>query len=63
VQIQNYHNDLNPYNHTIRDSPAYINPDYLFEQMKATTAIAGHLAVPLARKKVYIPFFVFLKYE
>jgi hypothetical protein len=30
-----------------------MNLDYWLEQMKATTAIAAHLAVPIAVKKVY----------
>lgn len=50
VQIQNYKKsgkDRNPYYHTDLDSFAYINPDYFLNQIKATTAIAAHLAVPL----------------
>jgi aminopeptidase-like protein len=56
VQIQNYHGEINPYNHTTRDSLAYINPDYLLEQMKATVIFAAHLAVLSAHQNVvYLP--------
>jgi hypothetical protein len=51
VQIQKYKgegNDRNPYNHTEQDTFAYVNPAYLVEQIKATTAMAGQLAMPLA---------------
>jgi hypothetical protein len=46
--------DRNPYNHTVQDSIKYINPDYLIEQIKATTAFAAHLAVPSIERKFYI---------
>jgi hypothetical protein len=45
--------------HTPQDTVAVLNLDYLLEQMKATTAIAAHLAVPLAlEKKVHLPVIV-----
>jgi hypothetical protein len=47
VQIQDYHGDLDPHNHQVLDSYGNINQDYLFEQIKATTAIAGHLTDPI----------------
>ena len=60
VQIQNYKGELkerNPYNHTSQDSIAHMNLDYWLEQVKATTAIAGQLAVPIAVEKtmVFLP--------
>jgi hypothetical protein len=47
VQIQAYHTDRNPFNHTIQDTYEHINQNYIFEQIKATTAIAGHLTKPI----------------
>jgi len=32
-----------------------MNLGYWLEQMKATTAIAAHLAIPVAPKEVYLP--------
>ncbi len=32
-----------------------MNLDYWLEQVKATTAIAAHLAVPIAFERVYLP--------
>jgi hypothetical protein len=39
--------EINPHVHTSQDSIAYMNLDYWLEQVKATTAIAAHLAVPV----------------
>jgi hypothetical protein len=50
VQIQAYQSDLDPNNHTPQDTYEMIDPDYLFRQIKATTAIAAHLIVPLPEK-------------
>ena len=58
LQIQNYQSERNPYYHTPQDEIAHMNLDYWLEQMKATTAIAAHLAVPVAVKKAYLPVFV-----
>jgi hypothetical protein len=55
LQIENYESEQNPYKHTSQDSIAHMNLDYWLEQMKATTAIAAHLAVPIAVKKLYLP--------
>ena len=41
--------------HSENDTIAHINLDYWLEQMKATTAIAAHLAVPITVEKVYLP--------
>jgi hypothetical protein len=42
--------------HTPQDSIAHMNLDYWLEQMKATVAIAAHLAVPIPLdRKVYLP--------
>jgi hypothetical protein len=48
VQIQDYHGEKNPYNHSANDTLAHINTDYLTKQIQATTAFAGQLAVPIA---------------
>jgi hypothetical protein len=59
VQIQKYNgeqNELNPYNHTAQDSFAHINTGYLFEQTKATTAIAAEMLVPnRLENRVFMP--------
>lgn len=49
--------DRNPYNHTSQDSIAHMSLDYWLEQVKATTAIAARLAVPVAveRPWIYLP--------
>jgi hypothetical protein len=47
VQIQDYHGERNPYYHTAQDDIYHINPDYLFEQVKATVAFAGQLSYPI----------------
>jgi hypothetical protein len=45
--------------HSENDTIAQINLDYWLEQMKATTAIASHLAIPLGPvKMVYLPFII-----
>lgn len=66
VQIQNYkgvNKDRNPYNHTPQDTYDYINHDYMFEQIKATTAFAGHLTEPIAFEyKIRLPMIRFYKY-
>ena len=61
VQIQAYHTDLDPYNHTIQDTYEHINQNYIFEQIKGTTAIAGHLAVPMTfNYKFHLPMIWFI---
>jgi hypothetical protein len=56
VQIQASHSDPDPNNHTSQDTYDKINRDYFFEQIKATTAMAGHLAVPIAgEEKIFLP--------
>jgi hypothetical protein len=56
LQIENYEDERNPYYHSHEDRIAYINLDYFLEQMKATTAIAAHLAIPLGfNYKVFLP--------
>ncbi len=50
LQIENYEVERNPYYHGTGDRVAKINLDYWLEQMKATTAIAAHLAGPMALK-------------
>ncbi len=50
LQIQNYQSERNPYNHTPQDNIAHMNIDYWLEQIKATTAIAAHLAVPIYQR-------------
>jgi hypothetical protein len=52
VQIQD---EWNPYNHTVRDTYSMINPNYFYEQIKATMAFAGHLTVPIPQKPKYNP--------
>jgi hypothetical protein len=62
LQIQNYEGERNPYNHTTQDSIARMNLDYWLEQMKATTAIAAHLAVPITVAStieyIYLPIII-----
>ena len=60
MQIENYNDgERNPYNHTEQDRIAYINSEYLLEQMKYTTAIAAHLAVPYVyENSTYLPFII-----
>lgn len=41
--------------HTPQDEIARMNLDYWLEQVKATVAIAAHLAGPIAIGKVYLP--------
>jgi hypothetical protein len=56
VQNQDYHGDLDPFNHTINDTFDKINQDYFFEQIKATTAFAGQLTEPIAfEHKIRLP--------
>jgi hypothetical protein len=60
LQIQSYsgaQNERNPYNHTSEDNIAHMNLDYWLEQVKATTAIAAHLAIPLQTGSIhgYLP--------
>ncbi len=59
MQIQKYTGDqaeLNPYNHTAQDSIAYINTAYLFEQTKATAAIAAELLdIHELTNRVFLP--------
>lgn len=47
VQIQDYHGNRNPYNHTPQDTYEFINQNYFIEQIRATVAIAYRLAVPV----------------
>jgi hypothetical protein len=42
------HTEPDPYNHTINDTYQHINPDYLYEQVKASVAFAGHLVQPIS---------------
>jgi hypothetical protein len=51
LQIQNYDNAPKPYNHTTEDSIAHMDLDYWLEQIKATTVIVAHLAVPISTEK------------
>jgi hypothetical protein len=46
LQIQNYNAERNLFKHTPLDNIANMNLDYWIEQIKATTAIAAHLAIP-----------------
>ncbi len=56
LQIENYfEGERNPYYHTPQDSIAHMNLDYWLEQVKATVAIAAHLAIPVTAEKVYLP--------
>lgn len=41
--------------HTPQDEIAHMNLDYWLEQIRATVAIAAHLAVPIEFKQVYSP--------
>jgi hypothetical protein len=55
LQIENYNNgEKNAYYHQPGDSVAHMNLDYWLEQMKATAAIAAHLAGPVTN--CYLPF-------
>jgi hypothetical protein len=56
LQIQSYQSERNPSYHTTQDNIAHMNLGYWLEQMKATTAIAAHLAVPMKFESVYLPF-------
>jgi hypothetical protein len=47
LQIESYEGEKNPHHHAPSDSIAQMNLDYWLEQIKATTAIAAHLAIPL----------------
>ena len=54
---------MNPYNHTSQDTIAHMNLDYWLEQVKATTAIAAHLAVPVPKAptpsgSIYLPLLI-----
>ena len=56
LQIERYDSgDKNPYYHQPGDSVAHMNLDYWLEQMKATAAIAAHLAVPV--RNIYLPVY------
>lgn len=56
VQIQDYHGDRNPQNHTPQDSYDLVNQNYFVEQVKATAAIASQLAVPIRGPVIaYLP--------
>jgi hypothetical protein len=57
VQIQDVQNDGDPFVYTIMDTYGNINPNYFYKQIKATTAIAGHLTIPIVFKyRVHLPF-------
>jgi hypothetical protein len=57
VQKQAYHTDRNPYNHTPQDTYEFVNQDYFFEQVKATTAMAGHLLDPITQvRRLLLPY-------
>ena len=63
VQIQDYHGDRNPYNHTIEDTYNNINQDYLYEQVKANIVFAGLLTEPIAfNHKIRLPLIWGYKY-
>jgi len=63
VQIQDYHGDFDPHNHTVSDTYGNINPYYLYEQIKATTAIAGHLTDPIVfAHRIHLPLVWVFKY-
>lgn len=57
LQIEDYDytdgGEKNPYYHTSGDNIEHMNLDYWMEQMKATTAIAAHLAIPV--NNIYFP--------
>jgi hypothetical protein len=56
VQIQSTHTDLNPYIQSINDTFGNINQNYIYKQIKATTAIAGHLTQPISFEyKIHLP--------
>jgi len=62
VQIQDYHGDINPNNHSATDIYTNINQAYFYEQMKATVAIAGHLSEPIALEhKIRLPLLLLLR--
>jgi hypothetical protein len=55
--------DRNLYNHTPDDTYEHINHNYVFEQVKATTAFAGVLAEPIAfEHKIRLPLIWGYKY-
>jgi hypothetical protein len=54
LQIENYEGERNPYMHTPEDLVANMYLDYWFEQIKATTAIAAHLAGPVDHKDLFL---------
>lgn len=69
MQIQKYKNvegdpeDRNPNNHTIDDTYDKVNQTYFFEQVKATTAFAGHLAEPISFAfRIHLPLVWVFKY-
>lgn len=59
MQIEDYEHERNPYMHTAEDTIAHMNLDYWEEQIKATVAIAAHLAVPFTDTyRAYLPLVV-----
>jgi len=63
VQIQDYHGDLDPNNHKVTDTYANINQNYLYKQITATVAIAGHLTEPIVFKHwIHLPLMWVFKY-
>jgi hypothetical protein len=47
LQIENREDEYSPQRHSTNDTIAHMNLDYWLEQIKATIAIAAHLAVPV----------------
>jgi hypothetical protein len=50
LQIENFEYERNPYMHFQEDTIAHMNLDYWYEQIKASTAIAASLLIPLGYK-------------
>jgi hypothetical protein len=48
LQIQAYNSERNPTNHSAGDSIDRMDLDYWAEQIKATVAIVGTYAIPVA---------------
>ncbi len=60
IQIQAMHTNQNPNIHKLTDTYEQISQDYLYQQIKATTAIAGQLAGAITLNYKYIPLFYWL---
>jgi hypothetical protein len=56
LQVEDYQGEKNIYYHGPGDNIAHMNLDYWLEQMRATVAIAAHLAIPITKdNKIYLP--------